>query len=42
MSEENKENLVHYVCSVCGYEADLPEGADTTCPVCGVAMDKKD
>lgn len=36
-----EEKLVHYVCPICGYETDLPEGSDTACPVCGVQMEEK-
>ena len=38
----SEEKLTHYVCPICGYEADLPEGADKTCPVCGVQMQEKE
>lgn len=36
-----EEKTIHYVCPVCGYEADLPEGADTVCPLCLAQMEAK-
>ena len=36
MAEEKK--TYKFVCTVCGYEAELPE--DYVCPVCGVGPDE--